>query len=88
MFVFSWNNYISKINFGIYSLLCNENNEIPKTVCVKMDCICRQFIWGSSENNRKVHLINWNKICNAKEEGGLGFRKAREVNMTCLMKLA
>ena len=32
--------------------------------------------------------MNWNKVCNHKEEGGLGFRKSKEVNLACTMKLA
>ena len=65
-----------------------QSMRIPNTVSTKIDCICRQFIWGASNVKRKVHLINWNKICSPKEEGGLGFRKAKEVNMACMMKLA
>ena len=65
-----------------------QTMKIPKTICTKMDRICKQFICGSSENNKKVHLINWDKICSSKDEGGLGFRKARKVNLACLMKLA
>ena len=45
--------------------------KLPIIVCAKIDKLCRQFIWGSSENNRNIHLVNWNKICSSKEEGGL-----------------
>ena len=40
--------------------------ELPNSVCSRIDRICRNFIWGSNESNRKVHLINWNKICSPK----------------------
>ena len=62
--------------------------KLPNNVCSKIDRICQNFIRGSSESNRKVHLISWNKICSPKEDGGLGFRKEKEVNLACMMKLA
>ena len=37
-----------------------QTMKIPNNVCAKIDMICRQFIWGSSNVKRKIHLINWN----------------------------
>ena len=34
-------------------------------------------------------MINWNKICRpTKDEGGVGFRQAKELNLAFTMKLA
>lgn len=65
-----------------------QTMKIPNTVCNKIDYICKQFIWGSSVIKRKVHPISWNKICIPKEDGGLGFRKVKELNFVCMMKIA
>ena len=61
---------------------------LPKSLCCKIDKVCRQFILGGLEARSKCHLVNWSKVYRPKEEGGLGFRKAREVNLACMMKLA
>ena len=32
------------------------------------------------EGKKKLHLVSWDKICRRKDSGGLGLRKARDVN--------
>lgn len=59
---------------------------LPKAICDEVDKICRGFIWGESYNGRKVHLVSWEKVCKPKQYGGLGLRKARDVNMAFIMK--
>lgn len=41
-------------------------------LCDKLDKINRGFLWGSSSEKRKLHLVGWNKIVKPKEKGGLG----------------
>lgn len=53
----------------------------------KIDKLNRNFIWGSSENKKKIHLIGCNKITKAKEEGGLGIQAAKPKNTAILAKL-
>ena len=65
-----------------------QTMKIPIGVCNKIDRICRNFIWGTNENRRKIHLVSWEHICKPKEEGGLGFQTARAMNKAYLMKLA
>ncbi|CAN1152790.1 Putative ribonuclease H protein At1g65750 [Linum perenne] len=36
---------------------------------------------------KKPHLLSWDSICRSKEQGDLGFRRARELNDAYLMKL-
>ncbi|KAL4338389.1 hypothetical protein AHAS_Ahas12G0205300 [Arachis hypogaea] len=67
---------------------CMQTMKIPMTVCAKIDKLCRDFLWGSSEDDRKIHLLSWEKICKPKEEGGLEIRRAQEINQLFLMKLA
>lgn len=49
--------------------------------------MCRNFIWGSTTDQRKSHLISWSKICLPKEEG-IGFRDLKVLNNAYMMKLA
>lgn len=34
-----------------------------------------------------MHLVSWDKVCNRKEDGGLGLRKAKLQNNAYMMKL-
>lgn len=60
---------------------------IPASICEEIECLCRDFIWGSSSEVRCCHLISWETICSPKEEGGLGFRSLHLVNALYMMKL-
>ncbi|CAN1123547.1 Putative ribonuclease H protein At1g65750 [Linum perenne] len=60
---------------------------LPVEVCNTIDKKIRDFIWGSSNGERKMHLVNWETVCSPKRQGGLGLRSARELNNAYLMKL-
>jgi len=55
-------------------------------LCEKLDKINRDFLWGSSLEKRKLHLVGRNKIVKPKEEGVLGIQDAREKNIKLLAK--
>ena len=40
-------------------------------LCKKLDKINRDFLWGSTREKKKLHLVGWSKIIKPKEEGGL-----------------
>lgn len=61
---------------------------IPIGTCKETDKICRDFLWGDSEDNRKVHLVSWDEVCQPRDKGGLGLRKAKDNNLPLLGKLA
>ncbi|GAU10423.1 hypothetical protein TSUD_421820 [Trifolium subterraneum] len=65
-----------------------QTANIPASVCDEAEKICRDFIWGSTVNQRKCHLVSWEKICRPKEEGGLGFKNLRMLNQAYIHKLA
>ncbi|CAN1163535.1 Putative ribonuclease H protein At1g65750 [Linum perenne] len=60
---------------------------LPNEVCNDIDKRIRDFIWGSFNGERKMHLISWEKLCQPKSCGGLGIRSAKEMNLSFLMKL-
>ncbi|CAN1787165.1 Putative ribonuclease H protein At1g65750 [Linum perenne] len=60
---------------------------LPVHVANRIDAIIRNFVWGDTPNRSKVHLLAWDRICRPKDQGGLGLRKARELNQAYLMKL-
>ena len=47
---------------------------VPETTCKKMDSIVRDFWWGHNQGERKMHFLNWGKICQPKQNGGLGLK--------------
>jgi hypothetical protein len=65
-----------------------QTANIPASVCDEAEKICGDFIWGSTTNQRKCHLVSWEKICRPKEEGGLGFKNLRMLNQAYIHKLA
>lgn len=60
---------------------------LPSHLCSKIDKINRDFLWGSTEEKRRLHLAGWSKVIKSKEEGGLGIQAARAKNIAMLAKL-
>ncbi|CAL1363580.1 unnamed protein product [Linum trigynum] len=59
---------------------------MPKMICKSLDRVNRGFLWGDSEEKKKLHLVRWQQLTLPKEQGGLGLRPAREVNLAMLAK--
>ena len=59
---------------------------LPGHLCDKIDKISRDFLWLSTLERKKIHLVSWSKIIIPKEEGGLGIQVARAKNITLLAK--
>lgn len=60
---------------------------LPAHICDKLDKDNRDFLWGSTSDKKRMHLVGWNKIVKSKAEGGLGIRAARAKNIALLVKL-
>ena len=56
-------------------------------LCDKLDKINRDFLWGLSNEKRRMHLVGWEKIIRPKDEGGLGIQSTRAKNIALLAKL-
>lgn len=61
---------------------------IPVFVCDEAEKICRDFIWSSTTDKKKSHLVAWEKLCYPKDDGGLGFHNLKVLNEAHMMKLA
>lgn len=47
---------------------------LPKNVLQEIIKICRAFLWSSHAYSSKPSNVAWDKTCNSKQVGGLGFR--------------
>lgn len=54
---------------------------LPNKILSQIDCILRNFIWGSTDETNKIHYVNWDTVTKQKEEGGLGITKAKSKNI-------
>lgn len=61
---------------------------LPLAICEEAESICRKFVWGSSDSRRRCHLISWEKICQPKDQWGLGFRNLKILNKAYMSILA
>ena len=60
---------------------------LPSRIHANLDTIRRNFLWGSTEDKKKLHMIGWNNVTKPKNRGVLGFHAAKERNTTLVAKL-
>jgi hypothetical protein len=59
---------------------------LPKTWCDEVNSLIAQYWWGQNTDKRKIHWLKWDKLCTAKEDGGIGFRNLHMFNTALLSK--
>ncbi|KAL5714260.1 hypothetical protein ACHQM5_016245 [Ranunculus cassubicifolius] len=59
----------------------------PETVNKQGERNLKNFFWAGTPDVGKAVTVGWNKCCKPRKEGGLGFRRLKEVNQALLMKL-
>uniref|UniRef100_A0A2N9FRW2 RNase H type-1 domain-containing protein n=1 Tax=Fagus sylvatica TaxID=28930 RepID=A0A2N9FRW2_FAGSY len=64
-----------------------QNVALPIRVCSNLDKLNRDFLWGSTDERKKMHMVSWDKVCRPKELGGLGLYSTKARNLTLLAKL-
>jgi hypothetical protein len=64
-----------------------QNTALPSSICNELDRLNRNFLWGSSNERKKMHLVSWEKVCRPKGEGGLGIYASKPRNKALLAKL-
>ena len=67
-----------------YYMRCHA---LPIKVCNAIDKLVRDFLWGSTNEKRKLHLVNWHTVTLPKDWGGLGLFQMRYRNQALLAKL-
>ena len=60
--------------------------KLSKRFVKELEVLIRKFWWGYSGDNRKVHWVKWERLCEAKEVGGLRFKEIEKFNDSLLAK--
>lgn len=53
----------------------------------EVDRKSRDYLWGSSEDKRKMALASWKKVCIPKKYSGFNIKSCREWNIASVGKL-
>ena len=66
-----------------YTISCFK---LPDSLCDEITNMIRNFWWGQRHEERKIPWISWEKLCEPKEGGGLGFKNLKLFNLALLAK--
>lgn len=75
---------VAMISIPEYIMQCHK---LPVKVCEEVNKLVRDFLWGSIVDKKKIHLVEWNKVTNPLNLGGLGICEMKARNSDLLAKL-
>ena len=64
-----------------------QGSALPVHLCDKLDKINKDFLWGSTNEKRKMHSIVWSRIIKPKEDEGVGIQSTKVKNIAILTNL-
>lgn len=64
-----------------------QTTNLPVCIKHKIDQAFRRFIWSRAHPQQKMSLVSWDRVCQLKNCGGLGFNNLELMNKALLMKL-
>ena len=67
--------------------ICMAAFRLPSACIKEVEKLCSAFPWSGPELNGRKAKVSWGEVCKPKQEGGLGVRRLKEVNLVCSLKL-
>lgn len=61
-----------------YNIFWTSVFPLPSSVTEMIDKMCQKFIWGDTNEKKRLHLISWDQIFKPRMEGGLGTRSTND----------
>lgn len=61
---------------------------LPTNLISRLKSYQKNFLWGSTPQKRRLHLINWHVITTNKDQGGLGIQRLKDKNDALLAATA
>lgn len=58
----------------------------PGEICTRIEKLMNAFWWRNGRSGKGVRWMAWKKLCEVKENGGLGFKDLRQFNVSMLAK--
>ncbi|KAL3520029.1 hypothetical protein ACH5RR_018178 [Cinchona calisaya] len=59
---------------------------LQQSLIKEIQSLMGQYWWGGAGDGKKLHWKSWNKLCESKKKGGLGFRNLKNFNWAMLAK--
>lgn len=66
-----------------YTMSCFK---LPNAICDDLTSMVSHFWCGQRREARKMVWLSWEKLCNPKDKGGMGFKDLKSFNLALLAK--
>ena len=66
-----------------YTMCCFK---LPLGLCHEIEGLIRKIWWGQRGDQRKIHWVKWEDMCEPNSEGGMGFKELPLFNDALLVK--
>lgn len=60
---------------------------LPQSIFKQVDKQCREYLWVSTDEKKKVSLVAWEQVCLPRKYGGLNVKNCRLWNLASIGKL-
>lgn len=67
---------------------CSVSISLSSNILDEVEKLCRNFLWGQKDGERKLAWVSWEKLHLPKRNGHLGIRDMRAFNKALFAKQA